>query len=165
MLNAPATGPLRFIVLAIDEKRAWVLGDLPAEEQPDRIVATYLTSPDVGVHLCEITPSCDLRWQETHAEWDRDVDDAVRERVDLWIMDHNNSWSENDCYMHRSDVLRRCKGLADFLDRTGDGVPDRVPEAHYRPGAVWAYVDSVDEYNEENIDAVRETVQGHNPLA
>lgn len=142
-LNEPATAPCRYIVIALDETEYWLLDRLPGPK-PDRIVTTYLCSPDIGVHLCEVTPSLALLPVETHPLWDDEPeDDAARERVQEEVADEARRNEEPVSYMHRSRILRLCPGLEEFLMRTEGGVAADAPERRYRPGCRWVYVDSV----------------------
>ena len=157
-LNEPCTEKCRFFAIRLDESQCWKLDGL--KPRPDRVVSTFLFSPDIGIHICEATTSSELHFIECRPEWDEDTDDdevlQARERVATQV---NSANFEQDSvtYMHRHDVLHWCPGLREIVDST----PEIPKDAH---GENWTYVDSLnpdDLYDELTVQGLVDYCQGN----
>ena len=84
--------------ISLNETRWYNLKD---EDKPyiKEIRATYAYNPNEGVHLCELTPSYDLRYLHTHivfTELGMLLDDLRRDLLDERYCHEGNE----DTYMH-----------------------------------------------------------------
>jgi hypothetical protein len=56
---------------------------------PEKIYATYMVSPDIGVHICSLTPSVEAWFLEDIASWPNfvEVPEDVYEYVSSWVQE------------------------------------------------------------------------------
>lgn len=142
--------PLRWVVLRMDTTCYWefTAQNPPEGPRPARMWTVYLTSLDLGVHICSLTPSAELWFVENYPEWDDDVDDAVREAWYEWAL---TAEDEQVTYMDMSSVRCMVPDLAALhKDATWDGTP--------RHGKNWRYVETAPS---AQVDALLEYVRGN----
>jgi hypothetical protein len=110
---------LRWYAVKMNETRHWSLDLLrgrlaescktfdPDLHMPAGIYATYLWSPDVGVHICSLQRSAELYFCQSHAEWASGVDvpDEVGDCVSEWILE-GDAFTEPVDYFDYNETLR-----------------------------------------------------------
>jgi len=154
-LNEPHEEPLRLFACYLDETPHWTMTKWP-NPKPDRIEATYVFSPDVGVYLCSITPATALWFVSQDPVWDGEVDDDTRELVTEAVSD---SGSEIVTHQDRRDLLRSCPGLAEFVERIGDDLPENgCVEERLEEGRNWVYLGAC-AVGEDLDEACRDAVE------
>lgn len=77
-------------------------GDKPYIKE---IRTTYAYDPELGVHLCELIPSHELRVLYTYIVWEGEPSDSKREELEERYCHEDN----DDTYMHVSDVRQFVK--------------------------------------------------------
>lgn len=70
------------------------------------IRSVYCYNPESCTHLCELTPSYDLRYLHTYIVWEQDPSEEVQERLE---MKYTLGPGNEDTYMHCSDVRQFAK--------------------------------------------------------
>lgn len=77
------------------------------EDKPyiKEIRSTYCYDPELGVHLCELTPSHELRFLHTYIVWEGEPSEEQRSELEERYC-HEGS---EDIYMHVSDVRQFAK--------------------------------------------------------
>ena len=95
------SGLLRWYAIEVDETGYWMFEKLEKailerfgtfhEEWSPRIVARYVPSPDIGVHICSFERMAEAYFIESTPVWENDVPDLVREFVMDWIMSGDES--------------------------------------------------------------------------
>jgi hypothetical protein len=85
------------------------------EDKPyiKEIRATYCYDPELGVHLCELTPSHELRYLHTYIVWE---DDDILDHDDLRdsLEERYCHEGDDDTYMHVSDVRQFAKDHPEY---------------------------------------------------
>ncbi len=76
--------------------------NLKEEDKPfiKEIRATYAYNPNSCTHLCELTPSYDLRYLHTYLVWNEEPSDSKKEELEERYAHCGNE----DTYMHCSTV-------------------------------------------------------------
>jgi len=74
------------------------------------IRSTYCYDPELGVHLCEMTPSHELRFLHTYIVWEGDPSEERREELET----HYCYEGGEDIYMHVSDVRQFAKDHPEY---------------------------------------------------
>lgn len=158
--------PCRYVLVALDETADWILRNLETVKEgaraPDRIIGIWLCSPDIGVHLCELTPSTELRRVETYAVWNEDGpdpdEDAVRVQEEVSTM-QCGCYDSID-YMHRSSLLRRFPLLRVASDSNFVGIEPNDRQEGANPHEAWCLVGEIpqDEDEEEAYEDLFEDV-------
>lgn len=102
MDNTEETKPMPIRAVSFDDTSYY---QIPEEDMVyiERIVSTYLYRDDECTHLCEITPSFELRWLMTEVWTVPDTSDEVREE----LSERYETWHGEDIYMHVRDVEHR----------------------------------------------------------
>lgn len=111
---------LRWYVVALDETTFWRLDKLEQRlrEQLGRfeptwlpsVKAKYVSSPDVGVHICSFQRSAEAFYIESFPAWSHDVPDEVVEIASEFLIEHDSS--EPVAYFDHSSFFRGIDGVA-----------------------------------------------------
>lgn len=149
----PDNKRLRWYALCRDESEYWALEGLREEiiERFDiesetlgeiKVFATYVGSPDVGVHICSMTPSAELWYIQSFAVCDPflgEVEEEIREYIDEWIRDGDRETNEVDYHdmnayppgiksaMEGHDQVRNIRWR--FLGTTGNDYNEKDTDA------------------------------------
>lgn len=82
-------------------------GDRPYIKE---IRSTYIYEPEVGVHLCELTPSHELHYLHTYIIYTDEVSDDLRDELESRYCHEGGE----DIYMHVSDVRQFAKDHPEY---------------------------------------------------
>lgn len=151
---------LRYFVVEVDETRYWNLPPT-VQPRPDRIWTQYLVSPDTAFRYCSPELLLELRSLGSRPEWDSEVRDADKERIEDLLREHED---RDDSAVSRSQWLHSWPEIAALTtNRFGDSSGGPIPEG--TRGIHWAYAGHVlPDSEEDTLDDLMEYIHGNPPL-
>lgn len=101
--------------LTRDETRYYTIRP---EDKPyiQKICGVYAYNPESSTHLCELTPSYDLRYLHTYIVWEGDPSEDKRAELDERYCYEGG----DDTYMHCADVRQFAKNHPDLHKECGE---------------------------------------------